>query len=99
MFDAKNEPHEFLGETMKDAIAKACQFFGAEENDLDIGGFDSGAVYGLGGRTVIVAARADRVQGRSGRDRAPRDQADRGNREDRDRNQSRGRPSRDALRT
>ena len=91
MFDAKNEPHEFVGENKQEAVAKACQFFGAEEGDLRIKGFEAGEVYGIGGRTVIIAERADRVpsSGRSDEDRRPRDR-DRGDRPDRGSRPDRG---------
>ncbi len=61
MFDSKNEPHEFVAESKAEAIAKACQFFDAAEPDLTIKGFGAGEVYGIGGRTVIIAERTDRV--------------------------------------
>ncbi len=80
MFDSKNEPHEFVADSKSEAIAKACQFFDATEADLKIKGFGAGDVYGIGGRTVIIAERTDRVPTSGGDDRGPRDR-DRGDRD------------------
>lgn len=95
MYDAKNEPHEFVGEDRNEAVAKAKRFFGVEEDALDIGDLED--VYGLGGRTVVVAAMKGRTPspggggGGRGRERGDRDR-DRGDRGgDRDRGRQRGR--------
>lgn len=75
MYDPKSEAREFVAERREEAIAKACEFFGVEEEALAIGDFAEGAVRGLGGRSVIVAelrqARPPR-QEPSGGDRAER---------------------------
>ena len=54
MYDAKSEAREFVGEHREEAVAKACEFFGVEEEALVIGEFAAGAVLGLGSRFVIV---------------------------------------------
>jgi spoIIIJ-associated protein len=56
MYDAGNEPHEFVGADREEAIAKACQFFRLDVDALAIYELDSREVYGLGSRTVIVSA-------------------------------------------
>jgi spoIIIJ-associated protein len=71
--DAKNDVCEFVGDGRDEAIGKACQHFGVDdESALEISGFEAGAVYGLATRTVIVAvpkgrARSERSRSDSGR--------------------------------
>jgi len=78
--DAKNDVREFVGDGRDEAIGKACQHFGVDdESALEISGFEAGAVYGLATRTVIVAvpkgrARPERSRSDSGR----RDEGGRG---------------------
>jgi predicted RNA-binding protein Jag len=84
VYDAKNEPHEFIGEDHRDALRKALTFFGLEEAELSVRALDPNAVYGLGGRTVIVAAPKNRVP-------APRRSSDDGESRGRDRDRGRGR--------
>ena len=73
MSDSSNEAREFVGDGREEAIGKACQHFGVDdESALEISGFSSGTVYGLGKRTVIVAvpkgyARPERSRSDSGR--------------------------------
>jgi spoIIIJ-associated protein len=55
VYDVKGEPHEFIGERRDDVIAKACEFFGVDQDALEIADFPSGEIYGLGGRCLIVA--------------------------------------------
>ncbi len=55
MYDAREEPNEFVGEDLAEARAKAAKFFGTDESDLKIVIPKEGEIYGLGGRTVIVA--------------------------------------------
>ena len=55
MYDAMNEPHEFVGDNRADAIARACKFFATTVEALAINEFRAGEVYGLGGRCAIVA--------------------------------------------
>ena len=61
MYDAKNEPHEFVAETREEAIAKASRFFGVDAEALICSELPAGEVYGLGGRAVVVAALKDRT--------------------------------------
>ena len=79
MYDLKSEAHEFVAEGREEAIAKACEFYGVEAGALEISVFPEGEVYGLGGRSVVVArlpgarpqARPEfsrRDRGRAGRD-------------------------------
>jgi predicted RNA-binding protein Jag len=71
--DAKNDVCEFVGDGRDEAIGKACQHFGVDdESALEIAGDEAGAVYGLAPRTVIVAvpkgsARPERSRSDSGR--------------------------------
>jgi spoIIIJ-associated protein len=67
MYDAKNERHEFVGEDADDAARKAADFFGVAVGDLTIGEFPPGDVYGLGGRSLIVASLRDRKAPAPGR--------------------------------
>jgi spoIIIJ-associated protein len=78
MYNAKLEAREFTGESRQDAVAKACAFFGSDEAGLTVHEAEVGQVFGLGGRTVIVAV----PQGAADRSRGP----------SRDRGRERGRP-------
>lgn len=69
MYDSKNERHEFVGANRDEALRKATDYFGVDVEALEVGGFPEGAVYGLGGRAVVVASLRDRkvpTPGRSG---------------------------------
>lgn len=76
MYDPRMEPREFVGDARKEAVQKACKFFGVEADELAIGEFETGAVYGAAGRTIIVAAprsaRGSRPGGGSREDRGER---------------------------
>lgn len=61
MYDASNEAHEFIGENRAEAVRKAIAFFGIEEEGLTVRALEGSAVYGLAGRTVIVAVPRNRV--------------------------------------
>lgn len=61
MYDARNEPHEFVGVNREEAVARACQFFRLQADELAIHELDPKDVYGLGSRTVIVGAPLGRV--------------------------------------
>ena len=96
MYDPKQEPHEFVAENRAGAIEKARAFFGLSPDQLLVRELVGGDVYGLGGRTVVVAVPRDRKPPQrsdrdSGRDR------DRGRevRGGRDRDRDRGRGGRD----
>ena len=56
MYDARSEPHEFVGADRSEAVAKACQFFAGAEDDLEIAELAGEAVSGLAGRVVELAA-------------------------------------------
>lgn len=60
MYDRRSELHEFVADRREAAIEKACKFFGVGPDALEIGDSEAGHVYGLGGRTVIVAGLKDR---------------------------------------
>ena len=81
MYDAKTEAREFVGEERQELIEKACQFFGVEADELSVSGFESGQVYGLAARVVIVAVpknlRSSTPQ-QSQRDAPRREEAERG---------------------
>jgi spoIIIJ-associated protein len=92
LYDPRQEPHEFVGENREAALEKACAFFGTDAEQLIVKVYSAGDVYGLGGRTVVVAAPRDRKPPvRSERDSGDR----RGGRGDRDRDRDRDRGGRD----
>ncbi len=61
MYDARNEPHEFVGADREEAVEKAARFFDAPEGELKIHELKTGDVYGSADRTVLVAALRDRT--------------------------------------
>jgi spoIIIJ-associated protein len=87
MYDSKNERHEFIAANRDDAVQKATDYFGVGTEELTLGEFPEGAIYGLGGRAVVVASLKNRkvpAPGRSGggRDRdGGREERGRGGRE------------------
>lgn len=100
MHDPKQEPHEFVADNREAALEKARSFFGLEDAELIVQEFAAGEVYGLGGRSAVVAVpknrsapvRSERDSGSrrsEGRERGGRDR-DRGDRGDRDRGRGRG---------
>jgi len=84
MYDQRQEPNEFVGDTLAEARAQAAEFFGTDEENLKIVVPEEGEIFGLAGRTVIVAvpkeiaARGPRPGG--GGDRERGDRGDRGER-------------------
>ena len=87
MYDPKQEPHEFVADSREAALEKARAFFGLAAEQLLVQEFASGEVYGLGGRTAVVAVP---------RDRKPPQRSDRDGGRDRDRDRGReGRGGRD----
>jgi spoIIIJ-associated protein len=92
MYDRKNEPNEFVAETVEDATAAAARFYGVEADDLKVAEAEVGEVAGAGGRTVVVAFPKDMKIGQSGGgDRSDRDgDRPRGRGRDRDRDGDRG---------
>ena len=106
MYDARNEAREFVGATRDEAVAKACAHFGTDEGGLRVRLPETGEVYGLAARVVIVAMPAGATVRRGPppaptgrRDEAPR--RDRGPREGREggregrREREGGRPQRE----
>ena len=79
MYDTKNEAHEFVGADRAEAVEKACRFFQAAEEDLEIADLSGRDVFGLTGRTVVVAVP------RGAQRRAPAPRGEGGPREDRPR--------------
>ena len=55
MYDAKNEPNEFVGDDREEAVGKACRFFGTEEADLKIVDAPGEDIFGSGARVIVVA--------------------------------------------
>jgi spoIIIJ-associated protein len=98
VYDAKQEPHEFVAESREAALEKARAFFGLAADELRVQVLVAGDVYGLAGRTVVVAMPRDRKppqrsdRGDGGRGREGRDA--RGGR-DRERGRDRGGRDRD----
>jgi predicted RNA-binding protein Jag len=93
VYDAKQEPHEFVAENREAALEKARAFFGLSADQLLVQEYSAGEVYGLSGRTVVVAVPRDRKPPQ----RSQRDEGGerRGSREgrggrDRDRDRDRG---------
>src|SRR5262245_22357226 len=84
MYDASNEAHEFIGEDRAEAVRKAIAFFGIEEDGLTVRALDGATVYGLAGRTVVVAAPKNRAPvRRSSEGGGSGERGDRGRREGR----------------
>jgi spoIIIJ-associated protein len=100
MYEARSERHEFVGDNREETAQKAADFFGVGVEDLKIGEFPEGEVYGLGGRSVIVASLRDRkmpAPGRSEGRGAGREEGGRGGqrgRSDRGGGEQRGRSDR-----
>lgn len=55
MYDARQEPNEFVADSLEEARAKAATFFGTSETELLVVVPEIGEIFGAGGRTVIVA--------------------------------------------
>ena len=96
MYDARQEPNEFVADSLEETRAKAAAFFDRDEGELKIIVPDDGEIYGVRGRVVITAVpkdaagRAPSGEGRGrGDDRGPRREArgdrggDRGGRRER----------------
>ncbi len=109
MYDQRQEPNEFIAETLEDARAQAAEFFGKDEADLKFVVAPDGEIFGTAGRAVVVAipkdiaargprpsSGGDRERGeRGGRERGRGRGDDRGPRRDRgDRNEGRERGGR-----
>ena len=88
MYEARNEAHEFIGDDRAEAVRKAVTFFGIDEDGLSVRALDGTTVYGLAGRTVVVAVPKNRapVRRAEGGERGERgERGDRGERGRRDR--------------
>ena len=55
MYDARTEAREFVGATKDEAVAKACAHFGTDASELRVRLPETGEVYGLAARVVVVA--------------------------------------------
>jgi len=55
MYEARQEPNEFVADTLAEARAKAVEFFGTDASELVVVVPAVGEIFGTGGRTVIVA--------------------------------------------
>lgn len=55
MYDARQEPNEFIADSLSEAKANACHFFEVEESDLRFVISKDGEIYGATGRSVVVA--------------------------------------------
>lgn len=61
MYDARQEPNEFVADSLAEARAKAAEFFGTDEGDLKIVVPKDGEIYGVHGQTVITAVPKDAI--------------------------------------
>jgi spoIIIJ-associated protein len=95
VYDPKQEPHEFVAENRETALEKARAFFGLPADQLLVHEHAAGEVYGLAGRSVVVAVPRDRKPPqRSERDSGGRGRESREVRGGRDRDRDRGREGR-----
>jgi len=95
VYDPKQEPHEFVAENREAALEKARAFFGLPADQLLVHEHAAGEVYGLAGRSVVVAVPRDRKPPqRSERDSGGRGREGREVRGGRDRDRDRGREGR-----
>ena len=91
MYEARNEAHEFIGDDRAEAVRKAVAFFGIDEEGLTVRALDGTTVYGLSGRTVVVAVPKNRAPVRRAESG---DRGERGERGDRGERGERGRRDR-----
>jgi len=98
VYDARNEAHEFVGTDRAEAVAKATRFFDVGEEELAISDLSGAGVYGLGGRTLIVALPRGARRPARGSGEGPREarggREERGPRDRGDRDRGRGRGGR-----
>ena len=79
MYDTRQEPNEFIADSLDEARAKAAAFFEVDEADLKIVVAAEGEIFGAAGRTVIVGVPKNRgnttfswpAEGGSGRSGSP----------------------------
>jgi len=101
MYDQRQEPNEFVADSVAAATSQAAEFFGVEASELKVVVPPEGEIFGAGGRSVIVAvpkevaARGPRPSSGGDRD-GDRGRGGRGR--DRDRDGGRGRGGRDGDR-
>lgn len=55
MYDQRQEPNEFVADSLDEARSNAAEFFGVAESELKVVVAPDGEIYGAGGRAVIVA--------------------------------------------
>lgn len=95
MYDRKDEPNEFVAESVDDATAAAARFYGVEADALTVVEAEVGEVAGAGGRSVVVAFPKGMKVGQSRPERSDRDGDRPRGRGGRDRDGDRGGRSRD----
>lgn len=66
MYDRRNEPNEFVGESVEDATASAARFFDVDAAELNVVVAPEGSISGAAGRTVVVAFPKSVRPGRGG---------------------------------
>ena len=91
MYDQRQEPNEFVADSVDEATSQAAEFFGVDAGELKVVVAADGEIFGAGGRTVIVAvpkevaARGPRPSSGGDRDRDGDRGRGRGRGRDRDR--------------
>lgn len=55
MYDQRQEPNEFVADSVDEATSQATEFFGVEASELKVVVAADGEIFGAGGRTVVVA--------------------------------------------
>ncbi|MEM9176322.1 MAG: R3H domain-containing nucleic acid-binding protein [Myxococcota bacterium] len=88
MYDQRQEPNEFVADSVDEATSQAAEFFGVDAGELKVVVPTDGEIFGAGGRAVIVAVPND-VAARGPRPGGGGD--DRGGDRDRGRGRGRGR--------
>jgi spoIIIJ-associated protein len=101
MYDRRNEPNEFVGESVEDATASAARFFDVDAAELNVVVAPENSISGAAGRTVVVAFPKSVRPGRGGGggdggrerddDRRGRGRGDRGDRDEGRSREGRGR--------
>lgn len=66
MYDPRNEWREFVGSNRSEALGKACSFFSAREEELELVEPPAGEIFGLAARALLVAALRARTPQRGG---------------------------------
>ena len=55
MYDQRQEPNEFVADSVDEATSQAAEFFGVEASELKVVVAADGEIFGAGGHTVVVA--------------------------------------------